>query len=186
MYSAAGAHNRDTLTPSLPALQASKPSCSTGGDGASPADAGQRCHPPLQQALPFTGNNGEKKDGSLRFCVDFRQLNAATVKDAQPLPKIDDLLDAFHGARWFSTLDLKSGYWQVLIMERDKEKAAFCTSSGQLYEFSQVPFGLCNTPATFSRLMVCGLSGLHFETCMFYLDDIIVFSSTWEEHLARL
>ena len=128
----------------------------------------------------------KKKDGSLRFCVDFRQLNAATVKDAHPLPRIDELLDALHGARWFSTLDLKSGYWQVQIMERDKEKTAFRTSSGQLYEFNQVPFGLCNAPATFSRLMDRVLSGLHWETCLFYLDDIIVFSSTWEEHLAWL
>ena len=128
----------------------------------------------------------KKKDGSLRFCIDFRQLNAATVKDAHPLPRIDDLFDALHGARWFSTLDLKSGYWQVPIMERDKEKTAFHTSSGQLYEFNQVPFGLCNAPATFSRLMDRVLSGLHWETCLFYLDDIIVFSSTWEEHLARL
>ena len=128
----------------------------------------------------------KKKDGILRFCVDFRQLNAATVKDAHPLPRIDDLLDALHRARWFSTLDLKSGYWQVPIMERDKEKTAFRTSSGQLYEFNQVPFGLCNAPATFSRLMDRVLSGLHWETCLFYLDDIIVFSSTWEEHLARL
>ena len=71
-------------------------------------------------------------------------------------------------------------------MERDKEKTAFCTSSGQLYEFNQVPFGLCNAPATFSRLMDRVLSGLHWETCLFYLDNIIVFSSTWEEHLARL
>ena len=128
----------------------------------------------------------KKKDGSLRFCVDFRQLNAATVKDAHPLPRIDDLLDALHGARWFSTLDLKSGYWQVPIMERDKEKTMFRTSSGQLYEFNQVPFGLCNAPATFSRLMDRVLTGLHWETCLFYLDDIIIFSSTWEEHLARL
>ena len=128
----------------------------------------------------------KKKDGSLRFCVDFRQLNAATVKDAHQLPRIDDLLDALHGARWFSTLDLKSGYWQVPIQERDKEKTAFHTSSGQLYEFNQVPFGICNAPATFSLLMDRVLSGLHWETCLFYLDDIIVFSSTWEEHLARL
>ena len=127
-----------------------------------------------------------KKDGSLRFCVDFRQLNAATIKDAHPLPRIDDLLDALHGAKWFSTLDLKSGYWQVPIAEQDKEKTAFRTSSGQLFEFNQVPFGLCNAPATFSCLMDCVLAGLHWETCLFYLDDIIVFSSTWEEHLARL
>ena len=127
-----------------------------------------------------------KKDDSLRFCVDFRQLNAATVKDAHPLPRIDDLLDALHGAKWFSTLDLKSGYWQVPIAEQDKEKTAFRTSSGQLFEFNQVPFGLCNAPATFSRLMDRVLAGLHWETCLFYLDDIIVFSSTWEEHLARL
>ena len=93
----------------------------------------------------------KKKDGSLRFCVDFWQLNATTIKDAHPLPRIEDLLDALHGARWFSTLDLKSGYWQVPIMERDKEKTAFHTSGGQLFEFNQVPFGLCNTPATFSR-----------------------------------
>ena len=127
-----------------------------------------------------------KKDGSLRFCIDFRQLNAATVKDAHPLPRMDDLLDALHWARWFSTLDLKSGYWQVPIMESDKAKTAFRTSSGQLYEFNQVPFGLCNAPATFSRLMDRVLTCLHWETCLFYLDDIIVFSSTWEENLTRL
>ena len=127
-----------------------------------------------------------KKEGSLRFCVDFRQLNATTVKDAHPLPRIDDLLDALHEARWFSTLDLKSGYWQVPITESDKAKTAFRTSSGQLYKFNQAPFGLCNAPATFSRLMDSVLACLHWETCLFYLDDIIVFSSTWEEHLARL
>ena len=127
-----------------------------------------------------------KKDGSLRFCVDFRQLNAATVKDAHPLPRIDDILDALHVAKWFSTLDLKSGYWQVPITEQDKAKTAFRTSSGQLFKFNQVPFGLCNAPATFSRLMDRILAGLHWETCLFYLDDIILFSSTWEVHLARL
>ena len=128
----------------------------------------------------------KKKDGSLRFCVDYRQLNAATVKDAHPIPHIDDLLEALHGARWFSTLDLKSGYWQVPIQEQDKKKTAFRTSSGQLFEFNQVPFGLCNAPATFFLLMDRVLAGLHWETCLFYLDDIIVFAATWEEHLARL
>ena len=111
---------------------------------------------------------------------------SAPPSSTHPLPRIDDLLDALHGAKWFSTLDLKSGYWQVPIAEQDKEKTAFRTSSGQLYEFNQVPFGLCNAPATFSRLMDRVLAGLHWETCLFYLDDIIVFSSTWEEHLARL
>ena len=125
-----------------------------------------------------------KKDGSLRFCVDFRQLNTATVKDAHPLPRIDDLLDALHGAKWFLTLDLKNGYRQVPITEQDKEKTTFRTSSGQLFEFKQVPIGLCKAPATFSRLMDRILAGLHWETCLFYLDNIIVFSSTWEEHLA--
>ena len=128
----------------------------------------------------------KKKDGSLRFCIDFRQLNAATIKDTHPIPRIDDLLDALHGARWFSTLDLKSGYWQIPIQEQDKENTAFRTSGGQLFEFNQVPFGLCNAPATFSRLMDRVLAGLHWETCLFYLDDIVVFAATWEEHLARL
>ena len=109
----------------------------------------------------------KEKYGRLRFCVDFRQLNAATVKDAHPIPRIDDLLDALHGARWFSTLDLKSGYWQVPIQERDKEKIAFRTSSGQLFEFNQVSFGLYNAPTTFSRLMDRILAGLHWETCLF-------------------
>ena len=128
----------------------------------------------------------KKKDGSLRFCVDFRQLNTATVKDAHPIPRIDNLLDSLHGARWFSTLDLKSVYWQVPIQEQDKEKTAFHTSSGQLFEFNQVPFGLCNAPVTFSRLIDRVHAGLHWETCLFYLDYIIVFAATWEEHHARL
>ena len=88
----------------------------------------------------------QKKDSSLRFCVNFRQLNAATVKDAHPLPRIDDLLNALHGAKWFSTLDLKSGYWQVPITEQDKAKTAFRTSNGQLFEFNQVPLVFVTLP----------------------------------------
>ena len=120
----------------------------------------------------------KKKDGSLRFCVNFRQFNAATIKDAHPIPRIEDLLDTLHGARWFSTLDLKSGYWQVPIQEQDKEKTAFRMSGGQLFEFNQVLFGLCNAPATFSRLMDRVLAGLHWETWLLYLDDIVIFATT--------
>ena len=82
----------------------------------------------------------KKKDGSMRFCVDFRKMNDATIKDAHPLPRIDDTLESLHGAQYFTTLDLKSGYWQVPIKDEDKEKTAFRTSSGQLYEFNQLPF----------------------------------------------
>ena len=120
----------------------------------------------------------KKKDGSLRFCVDFRQVNDVTIKDAHPLPRIDDTLESLHGARYFSTLDLKSGYWQVPIREEDKAKTAFRASNGQLFEFNQLPFGLCNAPATFSRLMDRALAGLAWEVCLYYLDDIIVFSKT--------
>ena len=128
----------------------------------------------------------KKRDGTMRFCVDFRKMNDATIKDAHPLPRIDDTLESLHGAQYFTTLDLKSGYWQVPIREEDKEKTAFRTSSGQLYEFNQLPFGLCNAPATFSRLMDRTLAGLAWNICLYYLDDIIVFSSTWAEHLERL
>ena len=103
-----------------------------------------------------------------------------------PLPRIDDTLESLHGVQYFTTLDLKSGYWQVPIKEEDKEKTAFRTSSGQLYEFNQLPFGLCNAPATFSRLMDRTLAGLAWNICLYYLDDIIVFSATWAEHLERL
>ena len=127
----------------------------------------------------------KKKDGSLRFCIDFRKLNAVTIKDAQPLPRIDDTLETLKGARYFSTLDLKSGYWQVPIQEESKCKTAFRTSSGQLYEFNKLPFGLCNAPATFSRLMDYVLTGLSWKTCLYYLDDIIVFSPYMEGTFAE-
>ena len=128
----------------------------------------------------------KKKGGSLRFCIDFRKLNDVTVKDAHSLPRIDDTLEALKGAKIVSTLDLKSEYWQVPIREEHKSKTTFRTSSGRLFEFNRLPFGLCNAPATFSRLMDNVLSGLSWEVCLYYLDDVIVFSKDWEEHLQWL
>ena len=103
-----------------------------------------------------------KKDGTTRFCVDYRRLNSATVKDSYPLPRIDDSIDALSGSCWFSTLDLASGYWQVEVEEKDRPKTAFTTGSG-LYQFTVMPFRLCNAPATFERLMERVLSGLPWE-----------------------
>ena len=126
-----------------------------------------------------------KKDGSLRCCVDYRLLNAATIKDAYPLPRIDDTLDALSGSRWFSTLDLKSGYHQVALAEADKSKTAF-SAGNNLWQWRVMPFGLSNAPATFERLMDSVLAGMHWRTLLVYLDDIIVFGKTFEEELQRL
>ena len=130
-----------------------------------------------------------KKDGSHRFCVDYRQLNAVTKTDAFPLPRIDDLLDQLGGAKHFSTLDLGSGFWQILMEPESREKTAFTTPHG-LYEFLVMPFGLTNAPAVFQRLMHRVISGLNppdgkdFVTV--YLDDILVFSSSLSDHLDHL
>ena len=126
-----------------------------------------------------------KKDGSTRFCIDYRKLNDVTRKDAYPLPRIDDTLDAMAGAKIFSTLDLASGYWQVELEPSDREKSAFVTSQG-LFEFKVMPFGLTGAPATFQRLMDLVLSGLQWQICLVYLDDVIVFARDFNEHLERL
>lgn len=126
-----------------------------------------------------------KKDGSLRLCVDYRLLNNKTRKDAFPLPRIEESLDALSGAQWFSTIDLASGYHQVAVTEKDKMKTAFCTPFG-LFEFQRMPFGLCNAPSTFQRLMERMFGDQNYHSLLLYLDDVIVFSSTVDEHLDRL
>ena len=126
-----------------------------------------------------------KKCGDIRLCVDYRQLNAKTRKDAYPLPRIEESLDALTGAKWFSTLNLASGYNQVPMSERDKEKTAFCTPFG-LFEFNRMPFGLCNAPGTFQRLMERIFGDQSFQSLLLYLDDIIIFSTSFSQHLQRL
>ena len=126
-----------------------------------------------------------KKDGGTRFCVDYRQLNDATIKDAYPLPRIDDTLDMLAGKQWFSTLDLASGYWQVSLSRAARAKTAFATHSG-LFQFRVMPFGLCNAPATFERLMDRVLQGLRWSRCLVYLDDIISFGGTFDGALSNL
>ena len=126
-----------------------------------------------------------KKDGTLRFCVDFRRINDMTKKEVHPLPRIDETLDMLGGAKWFSTLDLASGYWQVEMEPEQMEKTAFSTPFGT-YQFKVMPFGLSNAPSTFQKLMEMVLAGLHWTTCIVYLDDIVIFSTTVEQHLSRL
>ena len=126
-----------------------------------------------------------KKDGTTRFCVDYRRLNNNTKKDAFPLPRIDDSLNSLSGQSWFSTLDLASGYWQVKLSEDAKPKTAFATHSG-LFQFAVMPFGLCNAPATFERLMSQVMRGLHWKRCLVYIDDILVFGHDFESALESL
>lgn len=122
-----------------------------------------------------------KKDGEIRFCIDYRKLNAVTVKDSHPLPLIQDIFDQLGGSTIFTTLDLKSGYWQVPMDEGSIEKTAFITHQG-LYEFVVMPFGLCNAPAIFQRLMQEVLFDVLGKCCMVYLDDIVIYSKSPEEH----
>lgn len=126
-----------------------------------------------------------KKDGTPRFCVDYRAVNAITRKDAYPLPLISESLDALSGAKWFSTFDLRAGYHQVAVHPADRHKTGFVTRRGS-FQFRVLPFGMCNSPATFSRMMNLVMAGLSFEICLIYLDDIIIFAEDLETHFERL
>ena len=125
----------------------------------------------------------KKKDNSVRFCVDFRGLNEVTVKDNFPMPYIDEELEGFLGKRYFTTIDLTSGYWQFLVEDSAKKYTAFTTHKGS-FEFNRMPFGLCNAGATFQRAMQELLDGLEYARS--FIDDIIISSETFEEHLVHI
>ena len=142
---------------------------------------------------PSTSNFGSpvllvsKPDGSYRFCIDYRRLNSMTKIDCHPIPRTDDCLESLgaSGARFFSSLDLESGYWQMPVHPDSRPYTAFVTHDG-LYQCKRMSFGLVNAPSVFTRLMTRVLQGLNWEVCLVYIDDVIIFSSTFEDHLKRL
>lgn len=127
----------------------------------------------------------KKKDGSWRVCVDYRRRNAITVKDAYPIPRIEDDLDALAGSKWFTTLDLNMAYHQVPMAKQDKKKTAFATPRGGLFQYTVMPFGLCNAPATSQRIIEKTLSGIQWKIAVLFLDDIMVFGKNFEEHISN-
>ena len=126
----------------------------------------------------------KKKDGGLRLCVDYRRLNSVSKVDAYPMPRVDEMLDRLGAAKYLSTLDLTRGYWQVPVKEGDQQKTAFTTPFG-LYQFRRMPFGLQGAPATFQRMMDRLLDGMK-DFADAYIDDLVIFTATWEEHLRCL
>ncbi|KAE9330341.1 hypothetical protein PF001_g455 [Phytophthora fragariae] len=116
-----------------------------------------------------------KKDGEVRFCVDYRALNKITKKNVYPLPRIDETLAALGGAQLFTTLDLRAGYWQIGVAPADRDMKAFTIKRG-LYRFDRMPFSLINVPSTFQRMINGVLRGLTWSMCLVYLDDIVVYT----------
>ena len=141
----------------------------------------QHLHSPWESLVVLVA----KKDGKLRYCVDYRHLNSITKIDTFPLPRIDDSLDLLAITSNFTILDLMLGYWQVEMDPKSQLKTAFCSHSG-LYEFTVMPFGHCNAPATFQRLMGTVSAGLAREKCFVYLDDILIVGRSFEVYLYNL
>ena len=126
-----------------------------------------------------------KKDGTLRFCVDYRKLNDITVKDSYALPRIDDALATLSGNTYFSSIDLNAGYWQIPMNDADKDKTSFITDAG-LFRFNVLAFGLTNAPVTFQRYMDAVLAGLKWNILLVYIDDVLIYSKSFEDHLRDL
>jgi hypothetical protein len=120
-----------------------------------------------------------------RFVIDFRKLNETTIKDSFPLHRMDQVIEALNGAIYFSVMDMARGYLQVPLAEADREKTAFIANN-KLYHFKVMPLGLCNAPSTYSRLMDLVLNGLTYKYCLVYLDDTIVYSKSFDEHLRHV
>ena len=117
----------------------------------------------------------------MRLCIDYRELNSITKEDAHPLPRIEDIFDTLCGSRYFTTLDLAMGYHQVEGNPEDREKTAFSTPFG-LFQYNVMPFGLATAPATFMRLMSIVFSGMLYNSCLVYFNDIIIFGQAFIEH----
>jgi RNase H-like domain found in reverse transcriptase/Reverse transcriptase (RNA-dependent DNA polymerase) len=126
-----------------------------------------------------------KPDGSTRFCVDYRKVNSLTARDVYPLPRMDECLDSLGEAKYFTTLDANTGFWQIEVHPDDRDKTTFSWHAG-MYRFLRMPFGLVNAPATFQRAMDILLCEVRWEHVNVYLDDIIIFSKSFEEHMGHL
>ena len=128
----------------------------------------------------------QKKDGGLRFCIDFCRLNSQTRKDAFPLPQIQDAIYTLSGSKYYTTVDLLSGFWQMPMEESSKQYTALTVGMLGFLQCEHMPFGLCNAPATFQQLMTNCLGELNYSTCLVYLDDVVIYSNTQEGHLKCL
>ena len=151
-------------------------------DGMISEGAVRRSSSPWSNAMVLV----RKKDGKLRPCIDFRKLNERTVKDAYPLPRMDETIDQVAGSEYFTSMDMKSGYWQVEMDEDSKKLTAFTAGPLGFYECDRMPFGLCNAPATFQRLMETAMGEIYQRWCSVYLDDLLTHSRSVSEHLIRL